>query len=409
MGLFRKKEQSVKKNTEEQNAVLTVYSCCNKTSDIQQMAAEIFSETMIDCSEIPDGGFLITLQDHSQVTFHVMSGSSQISAHTSGMANFFMQSPLKNKKIKEGAIRQILLFNCVIGIEFTVNEDSDRTEYLIAAVYLLAVKLKGFVLHPNMYLFQADRRLLISIDGKTDLEEFYPIADSSLLDKDIPEEQADIDRKMRSIQKCRQKGLNCIEHLKAAVYESECKIPTKEEIIHRLSGIFAAAVCSEACNYEGEKAEEMVKGMLESLEEQYQISDWLSNEEREYTSHPLDFPKLHAKFGWRYECCAVLLWALNLMELGEPVKICDAAEIGKIMWNHDFNSLMEKAALRSKGEILDMQDLIFRYDWACVDARINQKRIEAVDGEIVYEWHYALNWLTGADGITDWDKIKPNT
>ncbi len=24
-------------------------------------------------------------------------------------------------------------------------------------------------------------------------------------------------------------------------------------------------------------------------------------------------------------------------------------------------------------------------------------------------WHYALNWLTNVDGITDWDNVLPRT
>ena len=118
---------------------------------------------------------------------------------------------------------------------------------------------------------------------------------------------------------------------------------------------------------------------------------------------------MHPKFGWRYECCAVLLWALGLWELGEPDKICDAGEIGKILWNNDFISLLEKSELKTKEEILDMQDLILRYDWACVDARINSQKITVIDGEIVYEWHYALNWLTNANYTTDWDSIRTDT
>lgn len=32
-----------------------------------------------------------------------------------------------------------------------------------------------------------------------------------------------------------------------------------------------------------------------------------------------------------------------------------------------------------------------------------------VNGEIIYEWHYALNWLVGADGITEWDNVTTTT
>lgn len=404
MGLFKKKE---KKQPESDHAVLTVYACRKGTDDVAEQMAEILKDTVIEKRDTEDGAEFI-LQDGTAFNLHIMN-SGQVHAHTAGMAGFFSQAPVVNADVKKAAIQQIMLFNCVVGIEFTVDGNNDRTEYLVVAVYLLAVRLKGFVLHPNMYLYRGDKKLLISADGKTDFEHFLPAADSSILEKDIPEEQADIERKKRSIEKCKAMGIPYIEHLKAAVYESECVIPSKESIVGRLACIFAAAVCSEACSSEPKNAKEMCERMLGELEKRYSVSRRFSEEEREYVSNPLNSPELHPKFGWRYEGCAVLLWALGLWELAEPVKICDAGEVGKILWNNDFDSLMGKAEVKSKDEILDMQDLILRYDWACVDARIKNEKMTIVDGEIVFEWHYALNWLTSAYGITDWDRIQTNT
>ena len=74
-----------------------------------------------------------------------------------------------------------------------------------------------------------------------------------------------------------------------------------------------------------------------------------------------------------------------------------------------MNSLSKKAKLRSKEEILELQDLTLRYNWACVDARINNKTIEALDFGVVFERHYALNWLLTVDGISDWDAVMTTT
>ncbi|MDE5746087.1 MAG: DUF4272 domain-containing protein, partial [Acetatifactor sp.] len=64
---------------------------------------------------------------------------------------------------------------------------------------------------------------------------------------------------------------------------------------------------------------------------------------------------------------------------------------------------------KTSDELLAECDLIFCLDWACVDARIHGTQIQAVNSDIVYEWHYALNWLVGAEGITDWDKVRTTT
>lgn len=403
MGLFKKKE----KKPELQPAALTVYANQKSYDDIPGIMADIMSSTIIEKNLTAEGVEFI-LQDSSKLTLHFMD-KTQIGAHITSMEAFFLKAPVADEELKKSLVQQMIYFNSVIGIEFFIDDNDERTDYLILSVYMLAVKLGGFVLHPDMQLYCADRKLLISADGKTDFTEYTPKGESTFMDKDIPEEQGDINRRLRSIEKCKSMGLNVLETLKAAVYESECVIPSKEDIVHRLACILAAAVCSEACNYEPDKARKMTAGMLKDLDKKYTTSQYFSKEEEEYIKSPFKYPNMHPKFGWRYECCAVLLWALGLWELGEPDKICDAGEIGKILWNNDFISLLEKSELKTKEEIIDMQDLILRYDWACVDARINSQKITVIDGEIVYEWHYALNWLTNANYTTDWDSIRTDT
>lgn len=235
-------------------------------------------------------------------------------------------------------------------------------------------------------------------------------ASTTILDREVNEKEADRERKMRSIAILKEKGIPFLEHLKASVFESECKIPDKEVIIHRLACIFTACVQSEFyTSGQFKNCREMAAEEIAQMEERYQISEWLSPEERDYLENPDKDPALHNRFGWRYECCSVLLWALSMMELKEPTEICDASELGAVMWNHTFDSLMETAVLRSRDEILDMQDLVLRYDWACVDARVHHKEVPMLNSDIVFEWHYALNWLVQADGIADWDRVTTTT
>jgi hypothetical protein len=67
-----------------------------------------------------------------------------------------------------------------------------------------------------------------------------------------------------------------------------------------------------------------------------------------------------------------------------------------------FDAFMSKVKLREIEEILDQADLIYRYDWACVDARLKQQQAPAnLNSSVVVERHGALNWLIQAD--SDWD------
>lgn len=393
-----------------QDGVLTLYSCRKGGDEVAGIAKRLFSEMTERFIVTDEGSFQVLLKDGTSVHFHVMANTEENRAQANGMAHFFAQAPLENEGVKRAALQQISLFNCIVGIGFQIDHHEQRTNYIIHTIYRIADELVAFVLHPNMYLYRSDGRLLISIDGKTDFEQFYPQAHSGLLERDAQETDADRARKRRSIGVLKEKGIPFIEHLKAAVYESECRIPEKSEVVGRLSAVFAAAVISEVYASGGyEEPQEVSEDQLEQMEEQYQVSRWLSQEEQAYIENPQQRPLLHNKFGWRYECCSVLMWALSLIELKSPDQICDAAELGSIMWNNTFDSLMKQSTLRSRDEILDMQDLVFRYDWACVDARIHQKELEGLNGEIVYEWHYALNWLVGADGNREWDEVVTTT
>lgn len=408
MGLFGKKKKDEQK---WQKVVLTLYACRGETDSIPGKIQEAFAPMQEGFSQVAANHFEVSLKDGSAINLYVTSDPSETVVQADGMANFFSQAQLDNPEVRAAALTQIRLFNCIVGIDFQVNEDSDRTNAVVNAVYRLAEQLVAFVLYPNMSLYHSDGRLLISIDGRTDFESFNPEGDASLLDNGRAEEtQADKDRKARSIAVCKAKGIPYIEHLRAAVYESECRIPSKEDILRRAAAVFAACVYAEVhTSGQYEEPKEEAKEMAEELDNRYGINAWLSPKEQAYLEGKLDDAASHNRFGWRYECCAVLLWALSLYELGEPDEICDASILGAIIWNNDFDSLMEKAQLRSKEELLDRQDLIFRYDWACVDARIHGKELTAVSGDIVYEWHYALNWLVGAEGITDWDEVRTTT
>ncbi len=70
---------------------------------------------------------------------------------------------------------------------------------------------------------------------------------------------------------------------------------------------------------------------------------------------------------------------------------------------------IEDAKLRSISDILDENDLIYRYHWAVVESQINNLEISSdIDSSIVLERHYALNWLIGYMNQS-WDNISTDT
>ena len=262
-----------------------------------------------------------------------------------------------------------------------------------------------------MEVFHYDGRLLINTEGQSAFDKLHHIATADFLDKEIKPTEADIQRKQNSIEILKSKKIPYLEELRAAVFDAETTLQSKEIILQRLIATYATAVQAEIyVSGKYDNPEQKMKEQIDLLNEKYHVSEYFSPKEKEYIDHPpVKEPKLFNSYAWRYECCAVFLWALSLLDLKEPNQICEAVELGNIIWNHDFDSLSKAAKLRSKEEILSLQDLTLRYNWACVDARINNKTIESLDFGVIYERHYALNWLLTVDGISDWDTVTTTT
>jgi len=106
-----------------------------------------------------------------------------------------------------------------------------------------------------------------------------------------------------------------------------------------------------------------------------------------------------------------LLWALKAHDdLGKPSDLCDLGNIAKEKYplTNPTEFISNTTESRSKKEILDIADLYYRLDWACVDMRIKGLNMSQLNQSVVYERHYALNWLINYSG-QDWDEISCDT
>lgn len=114
---------------------------------------------------------------------------------------------------------------------------------------------------------------------------------------------------------------------------------------------------------------------------------------------------------WRAESLWTLLWSLGYVERLElPQDFCDSQLIQQIMPEPESSTALfiDQASLRPTSEILDATDLIYRIHWSVVDADLSKREVpKGFQPGVVYERHYALNWLTWyAD---DWDDITTDT
>jgi len=217
-------------------------------------------------------------------------------------------------------------------------------------------------------------------------------------------------RKKRSIEILKAHNVPYIQHLPVIETADNVKIRTAEEIAYRaVTCLLAIQVACDAAGapgnfkksrkFFGEKLIELgLEGFL-TQKEQKIFKGKCNNQ---------DFVSMT----WKYEAYWILLWALGIVEqLDYPSEACDCEfAIHAVADCNSMNDFMRKVKLRDISEILDEADLIFRYDWACVDARIHEEEAPAgLDPDVVYERHCGLNWLIDADGADDWDNVATNT
>lgn len=207
-------------------------------------------------------------------------------------------------------------------------------------------------------------------------------------------------RKARSVAVLKKEGVPYIEHLPLIEAAAEIKPRSTEEVALRAIALAVVAV----------KGETVDQKLALDLVKRFDIRSALSPEERAFIDNPSPSERDRVQFAWRYEALGVMLWALGFEEeLGRPDKLVDVPKAVGVLRDLGRDGFIAKAQLRSVDEILDQADLIYRYHWAVTDARVNARQAPAgLDPGVVYERHYALNWLIRyAD--QGWDDVSTDT
>ena len=221
------------------------------------------------------------------------------------------------------------------------------------------------------------------------------------------------ERKDISIEILKSQGVSFIEHL-PLLYETDEVAPReKDEVIARAICSFAAIMCACTIKDNGELTDEDKQGAKDFLDNRFGCIDKLTRMERRVIEGEASYDEA-VNMGWKYESLWALMWAMGLVkELDFPKDICDCDFVMKT-FSGDFS---ERVKMRGTDEILQALDLIYRYHWACVNARVNGTKSAGLDEEVVMERRGGLEWLCckGAenDNLTDeynaWDYPDLNT
>lgn len=209
-----------------------------------------------------------------------------------------------------------------------------------------------------------------------------------------------MERKQRSIARLNKEGVPVIAHLPVIEDATEAKVRTTEEIAKRAIAIIVVAAKGEGTD----------QATINAITKKYGADKFFSPEEAAFIRENNPGKTDQIKFTWRYECAWVLLWSLGYVDtLEKPEKICDVPKTVEILLKRNTERFIKDAKLRPIDQILDQADLIYRYNWAVTSARIKGLPAPAgLEGGVVQERHYALNWLIGYMD-QEWDDISTDT
>ncbi len=215
-----------------------------------------------------------------------------------------------------------------------------------------------------------------------------------------PPTSEQVERKQRSLTILRAEGVPYLESLPAIASKDNAEIRSERDVEFR-------ALCLVIVAAKGEGVEQAI---INQLVADYDLAEHFTPDELAFINDVNPTQQQRVIFSWRYESAWVMMWALGLLdELPRPDAIADVPQMVGIVRDNSVESFQDAAQLRSASELLDRADLIYRYNWAVTNARINGREAPAsLNGSVVYERHYSLNWLIGYLG-QDWDDVSTDT
>jgi len=250
---------------------------------------------------------------------------------------------------------------------------------------------------------------LIAISGENDQNRLL-FANIALDNVEIGDDSKSFveasDRKRRSIEILRTQGIPYIEELPVIESSYEVTGKTLEEIAKR------AIVLCISCNFASDILSNKKKRYLKDskkfflkLLDTFNVKDAMTKEEKELFDK-MD-KELAIQISWQLEGYLILLWTLGLIdEIEFPDVLVDPDSVTSLVSScSSYKEFLEQCQLRDVEDVLDLADLTYRYNWYCVESRINDDE-PIINPEIVMERHRALNWLLSDD---EWDNVEIET
>ena len=340
-----------------------------------------------------------------------------ISDQKNGACGYFAQVEGGSDDIKINLCHHIQQCNTFVymslkaasaGIDLQKNVDE-----LVGVVLEVMEEVDGVLIERWITARNSDDNVSLSGEGQSEVDSYFPFELGEAPEYLSGCTERQLARRHENMKYLFDKEIFVCE-LPLNEDDEKATIRSKEEVARRMLGLLIISLYSESMmnpdeNLSVEEARKFIGQVMEDLSLD-NLEEILTPEEIAYVQDDNPDEKTKINYCWCYEPLYILEWVLGLVEGQDPVEICD---VGLMVRNlHAFESLEEicaKTQMRSTKEILDKADLIYRMDWAAVDARIHGfSGPGGIDHGVVQERHKALNWIIGFDGA-DWDDVTTPT
>lgn len=201
----------------------------------------------------------------------------------------------------------------------------------------------------------------------------------------------------------RERGIPINAHLPMIEGEDEISLRSEDELWRRLValwGVVGTAMLRE-------------NGYFKEYFSVGERRSWLSNDEAAFLFNDAPGEQNTIRFSWRLEAMVFLAWCGGLVDDLPLPEHESSVERVLPLYPHDLGDaimLRQALRLRSKTEILDWADRLYRLHWAVRDAQLNGREPPpGINPGMVLEWHHAVNWMTRYGDEDDWDAVGTDT
>ena len=173
------------------------------------------------------------------------------------------------------------------------------------------------------------KALLLSFDGKTELEEFMPYPGRPMVPADSIH-PGQIKRRDQSWQVLREKSIYVPINYPFLESGLHTQIRTPQEIAERAAALLMVSLYSECMLSENQTRDQASDFIQELMDEMGK--NVFSPNEKKYLKSRSPRKSRQIEFSWQYECLAVMEWALGLTpELPFPNKTCDVSKAVELL------------------------------------------------------------------------------